>query len=129
MIVDSSALVAIMRNEPGWEVLAIAMDESRVRLLPTPLLLETSLVLGGTHRDQMRLELDRFLSVSEVITIDFTSDHAAIARDAFLRYGKGRHPARLNFGDCIAYAVSKAERLPLLFKGGDFRLTDVEPAL
>ena len=129
MIVDSSALVAIMRNEPEWEALAQAMNEASVRLLPAPTLLETTMVLAGSHRDDMMVELDNFLLESAIQTIPFTADHAAAARAAFLRYGKGRHPAALNFGDCIAYSAAKLENLPLLFKGDDFRRTDIRAAI
>jgi ribonuclease VapC len=63
------------------------------------------------------------------VTVPFAADRAAVTREAFLRYGKGRHPAALNFGDCIAYATARLEAMPLLLKDDDFRLTDVEPAI
>jgi len=87
------------------------------------------MVLLGSHRPDMQTEIDNFLSAAEIEILAFTPDHAAVAREAFLRYGKGRHPAALNFGDCIAYATARLEAMPLLFKGDDFRLTDVEPAV
>jgi ribonuclease VapC len=129
MIIDSSALIAILRLEPERPVLIDAIVRASRRMVAAPTLLEASMVLAGDGPRELLAPLDRFIARASIVTLPFSDDHAAIARDAFLRYGKGRHPARLNFGDCIAYAVSKAERLPLLFKGGDFRLTDVEPAL
>ena len=87
------------------------------------------MVLTGLHRSDMMEELDAFLRTASIETIAFTADHAAVARQAFLRYGKGRHPAALNFGDCIAYATARLEAMPLLFKGDDFRLTDIEAAV
>jgi len=68
------------------------------------------------------------MQTAAIRAIPFAADHAAVAREAFLRYGKGRHPAALNFGDCIAYATARLEAMPLLFKGDDFRLTDIEAA-
>lgn len=73
--------------------------------------------------------LDQFLRTASIETVPFTADRAAVARQTFLRYGKGRHPAALNFGDCIAYATARLEAMPLLFKGDDFRLTDIEAAV
>jgi ribonuclease VapC len=73
--------------------------------------------------------LDQFLRTASIEIVPFTADHAAVARQTFLRYGKGRHPAALNFGDCIAYATARLEAMPLLFKGDDFRLTDIEAAV
>lgn len=87
------------------------------------------MVLVGGWQDEIVDRLDAFLRVASIETISFTADHAAVARQAFLRYGKGRHPAALNFGDCIAYAVARLEAMPLLFKGNDFRLTDIEAAV
>lgn len=72
--------------------------------------------------------LDALIGVLKIDPVPFTADHTAVARSAFLRYGKGRHPAGLNFGDCISYATAKLEAMPLLFKGDDFRLTDIEAA-
>lgn len=129
MIIDSSALVAILRLEPERPAFIGAIVRASQRMVPAPTLLETSMVLVGDRPRDVLAPLDRFLSRASIVTVTFSDEHAALAREAFLRYGKGRHPARLNFGDCIAYAVSRAEGLPLLFKGDDFRLTDVEPAL
>ncbi|WFP78789.1 type II toxin-antitoxin system VapC family toxin [Mesorhizobium sp. WSM4906] len=129
MIIDSSALVAILRAEPGHDRLVQAIADAARRLIAAPTLLETSMVLAGGWQDEILDRLDALLRTASIETVAFTADHAAVARQAFLRYGKGRHPAALNFGDCIAYATARLEAMPLLFKGDDFRLTDIEPAI
>ncbi|WP_027058706.1 type II toxin-antitoxin system VapC family toxin [Mesorhizobium loti] len=129
MIIDSSVLVAILRLEPGYERFVLAITQARKRLLAAPTFLETTMVLAGGRQDDILDRLDRFLYTASIETIPFTADHAVVARQAFLRYGKGRHPAALNFGDCIAYATARLEAMPLLFKGDDFRLTDIEAAV
>lgn len=129
MIIDSSALVAILRTEPGYDRLVLAIAQAERRMLAAPTLLETTMVLVGRWQDQIVDRFAAFLRTASIETIPFTADHAAVARQAFLRYGKGRHPAALNFGDCIAYAAARLEAMPLLFKGDDFRLTDIEAAV
>ncbi|KAA3448072.1 VapC toxin family PIN domain ribonuclease [Mesorhizobium sp. SARCC-RB16n] len=129
MIIDSSVLVAILRVEPGFERFVLAIAQAKRRLLAAPTFLETTMLLAGDRQDEILDRLDRFLRTASIDTIDFTADHAAVARQAFLRYGKGRHPAGLKYGDCIAYATARLEAMPLLFKGDDFRLTDIEAAV
>ena len=87
------------------------------------------MVLAGRKNEAALDRLDAYLRESSISVMPFTLEHALVARQAFLRYGKGRHKAALNFGDCIAYATAKLEGMPLLFKGDDFALTDVEAAL
>ena len=87
------------------------------------------MVLSGRRGQAPVDALDAYLRKAGISVLPFTADHALLARQAFLRYGKGRHKAGLNFGDCIAYAAAKLEGMPLLFKGDDFALTDVEAAL
>ena len=88
------------------------------------------MVLAGRHADSAAwLELDRILQDMEVEVIPHDAELARIARDAFIRFGKGRHPARLNCGDCASYALAKSLNIPLLFKGTDFAKTDIVPAL
>ncbi|WP_192259999.1 type II toxin-antitoxin system VapC family toxin [Mesorhizobium caraganae] len=128
MIIDSSVLVAILRLEPGYDRFVLAITQAKRRLLAAPTLLETTMVLAGRREDEILDRLDQFLRTASIETVPFTADHAAVARQTFLRYGKGRHPAALNFGDCIAYATARLEAMPLLFKGDDFRLTDIEAA-
>src|SRR4051812_48334219 len=121
MIVDSSAIVAILRAEADRDLYLFAIDSAEIRKIPAPTLVEATMVLTGIHRSDMMESLGAFLRVASIETTPFTADHAAVARQAFLRYGKGRHLAALNFGDCIAYAVARLEAMPLLFKGEDFR--------
>ena len=128
MIVDSSALVAILRNEPERERFVEAIAAAPSRSMAAPNFLEASMVLAGRQEDAILERLDAFMREASIRILPFTAEHAAAARHAFLRYGKGRHKAGLNFGDCIAYAAAKLEAEPLLFKGEDFRLTDVEAA-
>lgn len=128
MILDTSAIVAVLQREaeaPRIEAALVAAE--RVRL-PTPAYLECCIVLAGRRGPGALESLDRFVSRYRVALVPFTDDHARLARDAFLRFGKGRHPAGLNFGDCMSYAVAKAEGLPLLFVGEDFARTDVAAA-
>jgi ribonuclease VapC len=129
MIIDSSALVAILRAEPDREVYLRAIVKSQQRMIAAPTVLETTMVLAGGREAGILEQLDAFILQSRLQILPFTATHAAVAREAFLRYGKGRHPAALNFGDCIAYATARLEGLPLLFKGDDFRRTDIAPAL
>jgi ribonuclease VapC len=129
MIIDSSVLVAILRLEPGYDRFVLAITQAKRRLLAAPTLLETTMVLAGRQEDEVLDRLDQFLRTASIETVPFTADHAAVARQTFLRYGKGRHPAALNFGDCIAYATARLEAMTLLFKGDDFRLTDIEAAV
>ena len=129
MIVDSSVLVAILLREPEADRYIDFIGIDGTCKVAAPTLLETSLVLAGRHGPAILEKLDAYLSGASVETLAFTADHAAIARQAFLRFGKGRHPASLNYGDCISYAVAKLEDMPLLYKGEDFTQTDIEAAL
>ena len=129
MIVDTSAIVAILLREPEADAFIDFIGVEGNFKISAPTLLETSMVLAGRHGPAILEKLDAYLSGASVETIAFTADHAAVARQAFLRFGKGRHPAGLNYGDCISYAVAKLEAMPLLFKGTDFGLTDIERAL
>jgi ribonuclease VapC len=128
VIIDTSAVVAVLRNEPEREQFAEAIAGAGSRSMAAPNLLETAMVLAGRQEDAILERLDAFLREASVRIQPFSAEHAAAARHAFLRYGKGRHKAALNFGDCIAYAAAKLEAEPLLFKGEDFRLTDIEAA-
>jgi ribonuclease VapC len=128
MVIDSSAVVAILRDEAERTHFIQLIDGASRRIISAPALIEMTLVMASSYREDMLVKLDAFIARAEIDIIPFTADHAAFARDAFLRYGKGRHRAGLNFGDCIAYATARLEAMPLLFKGDDFRLTDIEAA-
>ena len=128
MIVDSSALVAIMVREHDADKLIDLIGQTGRCKVPAPALVEASIVLGARGGQTMLDLLDEYLVKARIAKLSFTADHAAVAAEAFLRGGKGRHAAGLNFGDCISYATARLEAMPLLFKGGEFRLTDVECA-
>lgn len=128
MVIDSSAIVAILQLEPEASRFSELIDRMHVNRIAAPNVLEIALVMGARKGAEGFIRMDAFLSAAGIETVPFTADHAAVARQAFMRYGKGRHPAGLNFGDCIAYATARLENMPLLFKGDDFRLTDIEVA-
>jgi ribonuclease VapC len=130
IVLDSSALVAIMRDEPETGRFVEAIATARARLLSSVNYLETCMVLAGPKgKEAVWRPFDAFLARARVEVAAFDREQAQAAREAFLRFGKGRHPAALNFGDCAAYALAKSRRVPLLFKGGDFLKTDIAPAV
>ena len=129
MIVDSSAILAILFREPGFEVFLQAILDSRPCSVSAASLVEISIVIESRGGDAVVLQWDSFLRTSGILVAPVTEEQAFIARQGYSDYGKGRHPAGLNFGDCFSYALAKATGEPLLFKGEDFRLTDVQPAL
>ena len=128
MIVDTSAVLAVMFGEPDAERYERAIAGALHCRMSVANFLETAIVLesrsGGAGGD----ELDLFLDRAPVELVPVTAGHAQAARRAWRRFGRGNHPAGLNFGDCFAYALSEATGEPLLFKGRDFALTDIEPA-
>lgn len=128
MMIDSSALLAILFAEEEAARIARAIDADAVRLLPAPNYLEITLWLVTRYGEDGGEDLRRLIERSNIEIVDFTALHAEIAKRAFARFGKGRHPAALNFGDCMAYALAKDTGEPLLFKGTDFGLTDVAVA-
>lgn len=126
MVIDSSALIAILLGEPDREFFKRAISAADIRLVSAVTKLEASLVAIGRLGREGPAELDAVLRDIAATIAPFDDHQAEIARDAFMRYGKGRHRAGLNFGDCAAYALAIAEAEPLLFKGTDFGATDVE---
>ena len=129
MIVDTSAALAIVQGEPGFEVFASAISASETPRISAASFLEASIVAETRAGDRGLRQFDHFMRESGLAVEAVTHEHALIAREGFSNYGKGRHPAGLNFGDCFAYALAKSTGEPLLFKGEDFRQTDVVPAL
>jgi ribonuclease VapC len=125
MVIDTSAIVAILLNEPERDSFRSAIENaSRRPLLSSMTLLEASLVVGGQRGVRMLAVLDALVEETmDVIALDEAT--VRVARDAFMRYGKGRHPAGLNFGDCASYALAKTRGRRLLFKGNDFAQTDI----
>jgi len=128
MVLDSSAIVAMIRGEPGCEELVRRMDRTDIVAVGAPTLVEAGLVLTRRLGQDARPAIGDFLRDAEVDIIPFTEEHYQLAVDAFQRYGKGRHPAALNFGDCLSYAVARLSGMPLLFTGDDFSKTDIPRA-
>jgi ribonuclease VapC len=125
MILDSSALVAIFTQESGHEGLIDAVAEAPAAGVGAPTLVEAGIVLSVRMRLDARPLLARFLHDFGIIVVPFGEDHWREALDAFNRFGKGRHPAGLNLGDCFSYAVASLAEQPLLCIGDDFRKTDL----
>ncbi len=126
IVVDSSALVAILRREPEADRFLQVIADAVGCLLSSVSLLETSMVLAGRTGDAAAwAELDALIARAAMQVVAQDAELAEEARRAFLRYGKGRDPAALNLGDCASYALAKARNLPLLFKGSDFSRTDL----
>ena len=128
MVVDSSAVLAILFNEPERDSFSDALAAAGVRLMSCVNALEAAVVVSSRKGPYGSRELDLLLHRGEFELVPFTADHLRLARDAYERFGKGRHAAGLNLGDCCAYALARHAGEPLLFKGDDFPLTDVVPA-
>jgi ribonuclease VapC len=129
VIVDTSALIAILAREPGFEILDDAITRAPTCRLSAAGFVETSIVLESRGGADARRFLESLLRRAAVSIEPVTAEQALLAREAYSDYGKGRHPARLNFGDCFSYALAKATGESLLFTGDDFSKTDVIPAI
>ncbi len=129
MILDSSALLAVLFREPGYRALLDAMASAELLAIGAPTWAETGIVLEARLGPEARATLALVHEELDLAVIPFDAAHARAARDAFRRFGRGRHPAALNFGDCLTYAVARLAGLPLLFVGDDFARTDLEAAL
>lgn len=125
MILDSSAIVAVMLAEPGHETVLERIRTAPVLACGAPTLTETALVLSSKLKRDARPLLNEFLRDAEIQIVPFSREHADVAVDAFMRYGKGRHPAGLNFGDSMSYAIARVSGLALLYVGNDFAKTDL----
>jgi ribonuclease VapC len=126
MIVDSSALLAILRAEPEAADCARAIENAVSRRISAANFLETAIVIDGSRDPVASRRFDEFLREAGFRIEPVTEEQAKIAREAYRDFGKGGgHPAQLNFGDCFAYALAKATGEPLLFKGSDFTRTDI----
>ncbi|MEO7652445.1 MAG: type II toxin-antitoxin system VapC family toxin [Bryobacteraceae bacterium] len=128
MILDTSAIVAILLREPGFEGLLGKIEQAPVVAVGTPTLTECSMVLSSRLRVDARLVIRSVLMRINARVIPFTEEHFDAAADAFLRFGRGRHPAALNFGDCLSYAMASVSGLPLLYTGNGFSRTDIPAA-
>jgi ribonuclease VapC len=129
IIVDSSALLAIYFDEPESPDFTQLILSTDAPFIAAPNLLEASLVVEARHGDLGTRRLDNIVRNLDLQIVPFDAGHVEAGREAFRRFGKGRHAARLNFGDCCAYALAKTTDRPLLFKGNDFALTDIGHAL
>jgi ribonuclease VapC len=128
MVVDTSALLAVLFGEDEAEQLALAMAGAPRLLLSACSRLETTLVAGGQRSGASAEAVDALIAALDIEVVAFGPEHLEWALRGWRRYGKGRHPAGLNLGDCFSYALAMASGEPLLFKGGDFALTDVPRA-
>lgn len=130
MIIDTSALLAILRDEPEARSCAEAIAEATTRRISAASFLEAAIVTDASRDPIASRRLDDLLKVADIAIEPVTEEQARLGREAYRDFGKGSgHPAQLNFGDCFAYALAKAEGEPLLFKGDDFARTDVTAAI
>lgn len=128
MIVDSSAVVALVMREPEWRTIEEKIGDAKELGIAAPTLLETGIVLSARCGKDMRTVLARLVGEIGMEIVPFGRDHYSVAVGAWLDFGKGRHAAALNFGDCISYATANVAQQPLLCTGGDFGLTDIDLA-
>lgn len=129
MVIDTSALVAILSQEPEARRFSDLIESDPLRLVSAATYVEASIVVGSTSGQRGREELDQLLGAMRAEIVPVTETQARRAADSHRRYGRGHHAARLNFGDCFAYALAMETGEPLLFKGDDFAKTDVVRAL
>jgi len=129
VILDTSAVLAIVLGEPGFEVYVGAISAAPICRISAASFVEASIVAESRIGDQGLRQCDSLFRTARVSVEPVTEEQALLARQGYSDYGKGRHPAGLNFGDCFAYALAKSTGEPLLFKGDDFRQTDIQPAL
>jgi ribonuclease VapC len=129
MIVDSSAIIAILRGEPEASSFSVAIDTAPIRRISAVSFVEAAGVSDGSRNPVLSRRFDDFVIRADLRVEPVSASQARIAREAYRDFGKGSgHPARLNFGDCFAYALAKEYNEPLLFKGSDFSQTDIMPA-
>lgn len=129
MIVDTSAVLAILFREAGFEAFESALVDAPSCSISAAGFVEVSVVLESLGGDQSLRHCDSLFRRAGIRVEPVTEEQALLARQGFSDFGKGRHPANLNFGDCFSYALAKAMGEPLLFKGDDFSKTDVQPAI
>jgi ribonuclease VapC len=125
MVIDTSALIALLSMEPESARLAVALESDATRLVSAATVVEAGLVIESRFGSDGGRELDLLIAKAGLSIEPVTADQADAAREAWRRYGKGRHSAGLNFGDCFSYALAKVTGEPLLFKGDDFAHTDI----
>jgi ribonuclease VapC len=128
LILDSSAILSVLFEEEGRDRVVDAIGAADLLAIGAPTLFETGMVAVGAFDLHGRALVAQFLERWNVLVIPFDQRHWQVAADAFVRYGKGRHPARLNYGDCMTYATARVVDEPLLFTGDDFARTDLAAA-
>ncbi len=126
MVLDTSAVLAILQNEPERRRFNEAIDAAETRSLSTASFVECSMIVESRYGTDGVRDLDLLIAKAQISLISVDEEQANLARRAFRKFGKGRHSAGLDFGDCFSYALSKAIQEPLLFKGNDFSQTDVD---
>jgi ribonuclease VapC len=126
MVIDTSAILAWLKDEPDRDRIVAGLEAHPIRRMSSVSLLEAQIVVRAREHPALLSKLDRFLEEIEVIVVPFDEPQARVAADALQRYGKGQgHPAQLNMGDCAVYALAKMVNEPLLFVGNDFSQTDI----
>jgi ribonuclease VapC len=130
VIIDTSSLVAILRGEPDADAHAAAIETAPVRRISAASYVEIGAVIDGARDPVASRRVDELIAVAGILLEPFTATQARIARQAYRDFGKGSgHPAGLNYGDCLSYALAVELGEPLLFKGDEFRATDVQPVI
>jgi ribonuclease VapC len=130
MIVDSSALVAILKREPDRAAFSALLETTQDVKVSAATYFETCIMIDSLRQPAMSRMLDDFIEVARIAIEPVTAEQAKIARQAYRDYGRGSgHPANLNFGDCFSYAPARDKREPMLWKGDDFEHTDLRPAI
>jgi ribonuclease VapC len=128
--IDTSAVISVLQGEPDASAFLRCISEAAAACLSAVSFQEAAMVLAGRAKDVTAWqELDAIVTTYSIAIIPYDQHQALIGREALLRFGKGRHPARLNCGDCASYALAKSRNIPLLFKGNDFARTDIVPAI
>jgi ribonuclease VapC len=130
MIVDSSAIIAVLKKEPDWRALSKALDTAPISRVSAASYFESAIVVDGWKNPILSVQLDELIERFNIVIEPVTPEQARIARAAYRDYGRGSgHRANLNFGDCFSYALARAKREPILFKGDVFIHTDLRPAV
>ena len=125
MVIDTSAILAILQNEPEKDNFIAAIADDPVRLISAASYVEAGIVMDARYGAAGRHQLMLFISLAEISVKEVDEEQAQLALDAYRLFGKGNHPAALNYGDCFSYALSAAAGEPLIYKGGDFSKTDI----
>ncbi len=125
MVIDTSAILALLFNEPEADDIEVALDDDAVRLMSTASCLEAAIVVEARFGAAGGREFDLLVHKAQIELVPVTAEQAEVARSAWRQFGRGRHEAGLNFGDCFAYALAASSGEPLLFKGDDFAKTDI----